>query len=196
MIPDPSVASQEQEGKGVTIPHQGKQLPPGVEKISYNEGLEGGMEKKKGGGQKARPRKIVQSVFLFIVRDWQVGHFFKSLDADVARCAPGIGREGDIAIVTNTAILAGIKSLHIEFARFFFRCAHPHFKGLVMAACTVKSHIYMAFVTEDNAFYRTIEHNHVGLLHVTAVTDFTGFRTSGVERCLAVMAGSTVLTGV
>ena len=177
------------------IPHQRKQLPQGVEKISHSEGLEGGGE-EEGGGQKARPRKMVQSVFLFIVRGWPVGHFFKSLDANVARCAPGIGREGDIAIVTNAAILAGIKCLHIEFARFFFRRAHPHFKSFIMAACTVESHINVPLVTEDNAFYRTIEHNHVGLLHVTAVTDFTGFRTSGVERCLAVMAGSTVLTGV
>jgi len=63
LIPDSSAASQEQEGKGVMIPHQGKQLPPGVEKISYSEGLEGGMEKKKGAGRKPAPEKSYNQCF-------------------------------------------------------------------------------------------------------------------------------------
>lgn len=79
---------------------------------------------------------------------------FKATYTDMTGCTTGVRGKGVRAVVTDAAVFAIIQSLHGEFLWMLFGSPNTHFKGLVVAAVTVKAHFNVALVIKDNCLDR------------------------------------------
>lgn len=61
-------------------------------------------------------------------------HPAQTFYTDVTGGTTGVGSKGDVAIVANTAIFAGIERFHVEVLRMLFGGTFAHLESLVMAA--------------------------------------------------------------
>lgn len=161
-----------------------------------------GGELKGRDGQDTRPDMLSgRSVFFFpVVLAFDLGRAGKfaleSLYANVTGGTTGVGGKGVGAVMADTTVFARIERLHGKFFWMFFGCTFAHFKGLIMAAGTVKPHVNMPLVLEYDRFHGNIKHNGLRLLHIATMADLAGFWSGGVERHFAIMAGTAVFAGI